>query len=136
MLTISGHAETRTISIAASPSAVFDFVGDAQNLLKWAPGFAPNISASGDEWVVDYGTETLRLIVRTSRDGGTVDFLRAHDPRTGGFSRVLPNGEGAEYQFTLVFPAGTPEAAVADQLKIIDGELQTVREFCEAAQGA
>lgn len=133
MHTISGRAETRTISIAAPPSSVFDFVGDARNLPKWAPGFAPNISASGDEWVVDYGSEKLRLRVRTSRDGGTVDFLRSEDPRTGGFTRVLPNGEGAEYQFTLLFPAGTPDAAVADQLKIIDEELASVRRFCEAA---
>lgn len=133
MHTISGRAETRTISIAAPPSSVFEFVGDARNLPKWAPGFAPNISASGDEWVVDYGTEKLRLRVRTSEDGGTVDFLRAEDPRTGGFTRVLPNGEGAEYQFTLLFPAGTPDAAVSDQLKIIDEELETVRRFCEAA---
>jgi len=68
---------------------------------------------------------------RVTRIAPAVDFLRAKDPRTGGFSRVLPNGEGAEYQFTLVFPAGTPDAAVADQLKIIDGELQSVRRFCE-----
>jgi hypothetical protein len=133
MHTISGRAETRTISIAAPPSTVFDFVGDARNLPKWAPGFAPNISASGDEWVVDYGTEKLRLIVRVSREYGTIDFLRAEDPRTGGFSRVLPNGEGAEYQFTVIPPAGTPDAAVADQLKNIEEELETVRKFCEAA---
>ncbi|QNE16735.1 SRPBCC family protein [Kribbella qitaiheensis] len=131
MLTIAGRAETRTISIAATPSEVFDFVADARNLPRWAPGFAPTIEPSGDEWVVDNGTDQLRLIVRGSREHGTVDILRAQDHRVGGFTRVLPNGDGSEYQFTIFFPAGTPETAVADQLKIIEDELQAVRKFCE-----
>ncbi|TDU83547.1 polyketide cyclase/dehydrase/lipid transport protein [Kribbella voronezhensis] len=134
MLTNFPRAETRTISIAASPEVVFEYVADARNLPEWAPGFAPKIEQSGDEWVIDSEAGQLRVVVRTSSEYGTVDFLRAHDLRVGGFSRVLPNGEGSEYQFTILFPPGTPEEAVEDQLKFIDEELETVRRICEGDQ--
>jgi hypothetical protein len=47
-------------------------------------------------------------------------------------SRVLPNGSGSEYLFTLFFPADTPEAAVAQQMAVVQDELETVRALCEA----
>lgn len=47
------------------------------------------------------------------------------------FTRVLPNEEGSEYQFTMLFPAEVPEQAVAEQMSIVESELKTVRALCE-----
>ena len=43
---------------------------------------------------------------------GTVDFLSAADERLGAFSRVIPNGEGSDFLFTLQFPQGTDSDAI------------------------
>jgi hypothetical protein len=138
MLTIAtARAETRTVSIDALPATVLSLVGEAENLPRWAPGFARAVRASGDEWVVDNGEVETRIIMRVSREHGTVDILRAEDPLQGAYSRVLPNGAGSEYQFTILFPEGTPDAVVAQQMSNVEEELAVVRKLSESlAQGA
>jgi uncharacterized protein YndB with AHSA1/START domain len=124
------RAETRTISINAQPAAVLDFVADPQSLPRWAPGVARTVRPDGDDWVLDNGETETRITVRVSREHGTVDLLSAEDPRLGVFTRVLPNGAGSEYQFTIFFPGDTPEPAVAEQMTVVEDELQTVRTLC------
>ncbi|WP_435120440.1 SRPBCC family protein [Amycolatopsis thermoflava] len=105
---------TESISIAATPQTVFDLVSDPSRLPKWAPG-----------------VDATRVRVRASREHGTVDFFAADNPDAGVYTRVLPNGEGAEYQFTMFFQDGTPETVVAEQASVVRGELDTVRTLCE-----
>jgi hypothetical protein len=69
--------------------------------------------------------------VRVSRERGTVDILAADDPRRGAFSRVIANGAGSEYLFTLQFPDGTGEDAVARQMAVVEAELRAVRDACQ-----
>ncbi|WP_020392244.1 SRPBCC family protein [Kribbella catacumbae] len=123
--------QTRSISISASPQAVFDLVADPSTLPQWAPGFARAIRPDGDHWIVENDQGEARIIVRTSREHGTVDILSADDPSQGAYSRVLPNGTGSEYQFTLQFPQDAPEDAVTQQLATVDAELEAVRRLCE-----
>ncbi|WP_026361414.1 SRPBCC family protein [Amycolatopsis nigrescens] len=129
----SSRAETRTTSIDAPPEAVLDLVADPHNLPRWAPGVARAVRPDGDDWLVDNGEGETRITVRVSREHGTVDLLAAADPRLGAFTRVLPNGDGSEYQFTLFFPGDVPEDAVARQMAIVQDELRTVRTLCEPA---
>jgi uncharacterized protein YndB with AHSA1/START domain len=82
-------AHTRSISIAASPRAVFELVTDPAALPRWAPG------------------------------------------NQGVFTRVLPNGAGSEYQFTMLFPAELGAEAIGEQLKTVEAELEAVRALCE-----
>jgi Polyketide cyclase / dehydrase and lipid transport len=49
------RCETRSISIAAPPSAVIDFVGDARTLPRWAPAFTRTVEAEGEHWRIDGG---------------------------------------------------------------------------------
>lgn len=124
------HAETRTISIAADPGAVFDFVADPNNLPRWAPKFALAVRPEGEDWLVDQGEAEVRITVRVSPEHGTVDLLSAADRRRGAFSRVVPNGDGSEYLFTLFFSAGTDRAAIDAQMAVVEEELRTIRAIC------
>ena len=56
----TNRAETRSISIAAAPDAVLDFVGDARTLPRWAPDFARSIRPDGEYWVVDAKNGSVR----------------------------------------------------------------------------
>jgi Polyketide cyclase / dehydrase and lipid transport len=132
MHTISlSKAETRSISVAAAPQAVFEFIADARNLPRWAPGFAEAVRADGDRWVVTQGEIELQIAVVASAEQGTVDLLRGPDLSIGAYSRVIPNTAGSEFLFTLLFPEGTPDEAVAAQMDVVDGELRTIRELVE-----
>jgi uncharacterized protein YndB with AHSA1/START domain len=123
--------QTRSIAIAASPQTVFDLVADPSTLPNWAPGFARAIRPDGDHWIVENDQGEARILVRTSREHGTIDILSADEPRQGAYTRVLPNGTGSEYQFTLQFPPDAPEEAIAQQMAVVDAELQAVRTLCE-----
>ena len=124
----TNRSETRQISIPAPPEKVLDIVGDARALPRWAPNFAETVTPDGDHWIVN---GELHIDLRVDRDLGTVDILRIEQPTTGAFSRVVPNGDGSEYLFTLFFPDGTPEEAVTKQMTVVEEELRTIRALCE-----
>jgi len=131
MISSTLRSKTRTISIDATPDAVLNVVADPYRLPSWAPNFARAVRPAGDDWLIQsVGAEAL-ITVRVSRDQGTLDLLAARDHRRGAFSRVLPNGDGSEYIFTLFFSRGTEETAIAAQMAIVDVELQTVRSLSE-----
>jgi len=122
-------SHTRSIAIAASPSVVFDLVTDPAALPRWAPGLARAVRVDGDDWILENDQGETRVTVRTSREHGTVDLLTGENQ--GAFSRVLPSGAGSEYQFTLLFPAEVADDAIAQQMIVVEGELEAVRALCE-----
>ena len=126
------HAHSRSIAVAASPATMLAYLSDHRNLPDWAPRFAPSISERGGQLLVrrdDGGEFAIRLEVSAER--GTVDIVSALDPRRGAFTRVIPNGEGSEYVFTLFFDASTEPGVVAAQMTVVDDELTAVRDACE-----
>jgi len=124
----TNRSETRSISIQASPATVLDLVGDANALPRWAPNFATSVRPENGHWLVD---DELLIDLRVDRELGTVDILRPKLPPTGAYSRVVPNGEGSEYLFTLFFPDGTAEEAITKQMTVVEEELRTIRALCE-----
>jgi hypothetical protein len=129
-------AETRSVSIAAPPAVVLEFVADPRRLPEWAPEFARAVRPDGTDWLIDTGDREARITVRVSPDHGTMDLLAASAPAVGAFTRVLPNRNGAEYQFTLLFPSDTPTDAIARQMESVEQELETVRMLCEVEAAA
>jgi hypothetical protein len=129
------RSDTQAVSIDAPATVVFDFVSDPYNLPQWAPGFARSVRPDGDDWIVTTDAGDRGVRIRVSRELGTVDFLAAGTPpgvEVGGYSRVIQNGEGSEYLFTLLYAEDLPEADVAAQRAIIAEELAAVRARCEA----
>jgi len=124
-------SHTRSIAIAASPETVFDLVSDPTAFPRWAPGFARSARPAGDHWIIENDQGEARIVVRSSREHGTVDILSADDPGQGAYSRVLPNGTGCEFQFTLQFPSDAPQDAITAQMAVVDAELEAVRAICE-----
>jgi hypothetical protein len=133
MHTTLARSYTRSISIAANPAEVLAFLADPHNLPRWAPAFARSVTERDGQLLVDTGQGELPISLSVSPERGTVDVLSAAEPRIGAFSRVLPNGDGSEYLFTLLFAPDTDQTAVEAQLAVVDQELEAVRAFCEPA---
>lgn len=125
-------AETRSIAIAASREAILAVVGDGSRLPEWAPDFAPAVRADGELWIVDSGGGEVRIRLSLDPESGTVDILSADDERLGAFGRVIPNGAGSEFLFTLLFDEAVDPDAVEAQMKTVEEELETVRALAES----
>lgn len=130
---ILSHSHTRSVSIAADPGEVLAFLADPHNLPRWAPSFARSVTERDGQLLVDTGQGDLPISLSVSQEQGTVDVLSVANPRVGAFSRVLPNGDGSEYLFTMLFAPDADAAAVDAQMAVVDEELQAVRALCEPA---
>jgi uncharacterized protein YndB with AHSA1/START domain len=130
-----GRAETRTISIAASPERVVEYLADPLHLPDWAPGFATAVDHDHDDiWRVHTEAGPQRVAVRVAAAHGVVDVVSADAPTVGLFTRVVPNQAGAELIFSLFFPEDTDPSAVDAQMAVVGEELRTVRERVESAR--
>jgi uncharacterized protein YndB with AHSA1/START domain len=129
--TYLSRSQSRSISIAAPPAAVVEFLSDPHNLPRWAPAFARSVREQDGRLYVDGGAGEQPVLLSVSPERGTVDIVSAADPRRGAFTRVLPNGDGSEYQFTLFFSHGADETGVTAQMEVVEQELEAVRRACE-----
>jgi hypothetical protein len=125
------RAEVPSIAIASPPAVVHSYLADARNLPAWAPTFAPRIHRDGDSWIVTAEDREFSIDVLAEPRSKAVDIVSASDHNQGLFTRVLPNAEGSELVFTLLFPADTPEPAINAQLLTLDSELAAVRDACQ-----
>lgn len=132
-----GHVDSRQIAIGAPREAVIALLADARRLPEWAPAFAQAVAPEGQHWRVDLGGGAEVVIdVVVDEERGTIDLVRPGDPTTGAKLRVLHNGAGCAFVFSIVFPPGTPDDAIAAQMATIEEELRTVRALAEAEAAA
>ena len=121
-------ADTQTVTLPVSFEEAFAFLAEPENLPRWAVGFARGIRRECDDWIVQtaQGEMPIRVVADALR--GTIDFqmLVAPELEAVAYSRVVPNGSGAEYAFTqFQLPGMTDDvfaaqrAALAEELAIL-----------------
>jgi len=103
-------SNTQSVTLAAPVDHVFDFLAEPENLPCWAVGFCRAIRRQNGRWLVTTAQGEVAIRYVTNRALGTVDFHISLAPgvETVAFSRVLPNGAGAEYVFTQFQAPGMP----------------------------
>lgn len=131
------RADTRAVTINAPADHVFDFVADAENLPRWAVGFARSVrrdEGTAGRWIVATGQGEVPVTLRSDRALGVVDFhlMPAPGVEVVAFSRVVPNGEGAEYVFTQVQSPGMSDQVFEAQVHALVEELQVLRAVLHA----
>lgn len=119
------RADTQAITIPAARDEVYSFLADPQHLPRWAVGFARGIHQDGDEWIVQTAQGELPLRIEADQTRGTIDFVMTVAPGVVAVanSRVLPNGDGAEYVFTQFQSPSMPDEAFAGQRAALAAEL-------------
>jgi carbon monoxide dehydrogenase subunit G len=127
------RADTRTISIQASPEAVVDFLGDPRNLPRWAVGFAKSVRRDGDQWIVSTAQGEVPIRIVTDRRLGVVDFHMSLAPgkEAVAASRVVPRAGGAEYVFTQVQEVDMPDDVFAKNVQALAHELTVLKALLE-----
>jgi hypothetical protein len=129
------RADTQSISIEATPSRVLDLVADAQNLPRWAVGFARAVRRQGEDWIVATGQGEVALRIRADRAAGTVDFLLSPAPGVEALaaSRVVPRGQASEFVFTQFQAPGMPDEAFRASVEALRHELVVLKALAEVA---
>jgi uncharacterized membrane protein len=137
--TTTFSSATEAVSIDAPADRVFEFLAAPENLPRWAVGFARAIrpAANGNRWIVTTGQGEVEVHYVTDRALGVIDFHISPAPgvEAVAFSRVVPNGGGAEYVFTQFQTPGMSDDVFERQVHTLVKELQILRELIAAQAG-
>jgi len=131
------RSNTQSITIDREAERVFRFVAEPRNLPRWASTFAPRIEPAGDDrWVVPSPAGEVLIRFDADDERHTVDFrMKPVVPTPGAeglvASRVVPNGAGAEYVFTMFQFEGMPDEIWHGQLEELPRELARLKQAVE-----
>jgi Polyketide cyclase / dehydrase and lipid transport len=126
---------TESITIAAAPDAVYAVVADHEQLPAWAVGFSSAVRRDAEGWHTTFANgRELPFRLDADEQARTVDFVITTAPGVEVLAptRVLANGDGAEYLFTLFQSPGRSDEAFAGQLEGLRGELALLKALVEA----
>jgi hypothetical protein len=123
-----------SIFISRPPRAVYEFVSDPRNLPHWAAGLVGSeLRQEGDQWIADAPFGKVRITFAPKNPYGVLDHdvrlesgLVVHNPM-----RVVPNGDGSEFTFTLIRQPGTSDEAFAKDRAAVEKDLQTLKSVLE-----
>src|SRR5262245_19136820 len=118
------RANTQSISIAANPKKIVQFLADPRNLPRWAVGFAKSVHQADGHWVVRTGAADMGIRIVADEVTGVVDFMMSPAPGVESLaaSRVIPRGDGSEYAFTHFQAPGMPDDLFDKNVRAVEHE--------------
>jgi hypothetical protein len=127
------------VSIARRPAEVYEFASDPRNLPRWAAGLARSeMRRDGDAWVADapFGKVRVRFVERNSfgvmdHDVTLESGVTIHNPM-----RVVPNGEGSEFVFTLIRQPRMSDRQFAEDKAAVENDLKALKSLLERTSSA
>ena len=128
-----------SVTIARPPSEVYEFASDPANLPRWAAGLARSaLVREGDEWVADapFGRVRVRFAPRNAFGVIDHDVTLESGIVVHNAIRVVPNGEGSEFVFTLLRQPGMTDAQFARDKAAVENDLKTLKDLLERQSGA
>ncbi|WP_104205247.1 SRPBCC family protein [Billgrantia saliphila] len=123
-----------SIYIDCVPSDVYEFASNPENLPRWAAGLASSaVKREGGLWVAEAPFGKVKIRFAEKNTFGVMDHdveldsgVVVHNPM-----RVVSNGNGSEFIFTLVRQPGMPEEQFAEDAGAVEKDLRTLKEVLE-----
>ncbi len=127
------RAATRSISIEAHPAWVFEYVSNPANLPQWSRSFCLSVSQQDEAWIIETPHGPVQVYIQAFSDSGVVDQylfpspeVQVHIPM-----RVLPNGSGTEFIFTLFQPDDISDEDYRQEVYWVEQELMILKQVLE-----
>ena len=125
-----------TISSARPPGDVYAFAADPRNLPHWAAGLARStVRREGEDWIADAPFGLVRVRFAEQNAFGVMDHdvtlpsgQTVHNPM-----RVVPNGEGSEFTFTLIRRPEMSDEDFARDARAVEEDLQTLKQLLDGS---
>lgn len=126
-------SNTQSITLSCSAERVFDFVSRPENLPQWATGFCRRIRREAEGWIAETPQGEIAVELVTEPEHGVVDYHLSPAPGVCAVapSRVVANGEGAEYIFTQFRAPNMPAEIFDRQVETLREELQQLKQILE-----
>lgn len=123
-----------SISIARTPSDVYAFASDPARLPLWAEGLARSeVRREGQAWVAEAPFGKVRIRFAEPNAFGVLDHevklesgTRVHNP-----VRVVPNGDGSEFVFTLLRQPGMSDEQFEADAAAVEADLKRLKALLE-----
>lgn len=120
--------------INCAPEKAYEFAANPVNLSQWAAGLAQSeVKKEGDSWIAQAPFGKAKITFAPPNTFGVMDHdvelesgLKVHNPM-----RVLPNGKGSEFVFTLIRQQDMTDEEFAADKKAIETDLQTLKRILE-----
>ena len=127
------RSDTQTATIDAAPKDVVAFVGQVDNLPRWAIGFAKAVRRDENRWTVTTGQGEVAITIEVDETVGTVDFHLEPAPgvEAVAFARVVPNGDGPEFMFTQFQQPGVDDDTFDQLVAAVSHDLVTLKAVLE-----
>jgi hypothetical protein len=123
-----------SVSIARRPDEVYEFASDPSNLPRWAAGLArTEVRQDGDAWVADapFGKVRVRFAERNALGVMDHDVTLESGVSVHNAMRVVPNGDGSEFIFTLIRRPGMSDTHFARDKAAVEADLKTLKDLLE-----
>lgn len=123
-----------SIYIDRPPAEVYEFASDPMNLPRWAAGLArAEVKRDGAEWLVEAPFGKARVKFAEKNNFGVLDHdvilesgVTVHNPM-----RVVPNGKGSEFLFTLIRQPGMSDEQFAKDRQAVEADLKALKQLLE-----
>lgn len=123
-----------SIYIHRTPDEVYGFASNAENLPRWAAGLAQSeVKKDGAVWVAEAPFGKVKIRFAEANAFGVMDHdvelesgVVVHNPM-----RVVPNGKGSEFIFTLLRQPEMSDAQFADDAQAVAKDLRRLKDILE-----
>jgi len=128
------RSDTQTVTIEADARLVYQVLADPETLPRWAVGFCRSIRTEGGRWVAQTAQGDVGIRYATDPTSGVIDFHISPAPgvEVVANSRVVANGDGAEYIFTQFQMPGMPDHVFEANVAALKEELGVLRALMRA----
>jgi hypothetical protein len=132
---VDGLLEVRNVSVSIrrSPSDVYAFISNGENVPRWAAGLGTKIRRVEGEWVAEGPIGSVRVRFAPPNDLGVADHdvvlasgVTVHNP-----IRVVPNGSGSTVIFTLLRQPGVSARQFNQDATTVQKDLETLKALLE-----
>lgn len=125
-----------TTTINCTSADVYAYASNPANLPLWAAGLARSeITKQGDAWVAEAPFGKVKITFAGVNNFGVLDHdvelesgVVVHNPM-----RVVPNGQGSEFTFTLFQQPGMSEQQFEEDVQAVTHDLHTLKTLLESA---
>ncbi|MCI4671823.1 MAG: hypothetical protein MRZ79_27015 [Bacteroidia bacterium] len=125
------NISTQSISIKRDYESAFNYISDPLNQKEWAINFIQEIRSTEEGLfaLTPFGETPIRM--KSDIDTGLIDILMG-DGKNPTPTRLIKNGEGCEYIFSLRKPVNMPEQIwQAEGIPGLIEELETLKSILE-----
>src|SRR5687767_5896876 len=121
-----------SIFIGRPPADVYELASDPRNLTRWAAGLARSeVKNDGNEWIAESPMGTIKIRFTEKNPYGVLDHdvalasgVTVHNPM-----RVVPNGDGSEFTFTLIHQPGMSDEQWAADRAAVERDLRALKQL-------